>query len=115
MRNRLMNLEVTTPNRVLAPFRARAVHQVRTLLRVTHYRGRADLGGVVVDVEIGNLESPSWVGRVTSARPTENFEPGEVRVQLLDGEYAGLWAETDIAASAERAGLMGRQSFQAEA
>jgi hypothetical protein len=79
----------------------------------TPYRGRVDLGHVILRVEIDDIDSPAWWGTI-SERPVPGFVRGAVGVQLFDGPSAGRRAKAEaLIANDQTAVLHGEEPFSA--
>jgi hypothetical protein len=77
----------------------------------TPYRGRVDLGAVIVQAEIDNISSPTWRGHIRE-RPVPGLAPGPVVARLLDGEPVGSRANaTAFVADDYTAVLHGEEQF----
>jgi hypothetical protein len=81
----------------------------------TPYAGRADLGDVVVTVEIENVDTMHWDGAVTDPSSKSWFRDGSMIVTLLDQPRPG-WSATAVAErNADGSGhLVGTGHFRAQ-
>ncbi len=78
----------------------------------TPYRGRVDLGHVILYAEIDDIDSPSWRGLIQE-RPVPGFIRGPVTVQLFDGPTAGRCARAEaFIANDHTAQLHGEEPFR---
>ncbi len=78
----------------------------------TPYRGRVDLGHVILRVDIDDIDSPTWWGTIVE-RPVPGFMRGAVTVQLFDGPTAGRLARAEaFIANDQTARLHGEEPFR---
>jgi hypothetical protein len=86
---------------------------------MTKYRGKVQLGddGPVVEVEINNLDTPTWEAEPQGAGVIPgSTEEGDVMVRLVDGPRAGQTAEATLTLSGSEpvAMLVGLSAFGTE-